>query len=130
MKSSTYLLLQLSGKKIRTLFYFILLLSLADQGFAQCPTFSRRNNGAGGACSSFDIGNIPAGKVHAGRFTFTQNSPAVNYQLTKVTINGVLVQEGNMIYSGTKWFGSYNSTSKDLCFYGNSANDNAAPAGN
>jgi len=130
MNSSANQLTQLFMKKIRVFFLLLALALLADQSFAQCPTFSRRNNGAGGTCSSFDVGNIPAGKVHAGRFTFTPQSPSTNYQLTKVTINGVLIQEGSVIYSGTKWFGSYNGPTKDLCFYGNDQNDNAAPAGN
>jgi hypothetical protein len=96
---------------------------------AQCPSFSRRNNGAGGTCNAVDVTMVPAGKVRAGRFTFTNSSPANDLTLTKVYIDGVLIQEGSTLLSGTKWFGSYNGTSKDLCFYGNDQNDNATPAG-
>lgn|GEM_PF-675492 len=37
-----------------------------------------------------DIGNIPAGKVHTGRFTFTSSSPSTDLLLTKVLLNGHL----------------------------------------
>lgn len=62
MKSSTYLLLQLSGKKIRTLFYFILLLSLADQGFAQCPTINYKSGLQGASSNTVTIRQAASGE--------------------------------------------------------------------
>ena len=117
-------------KKFQFLLLLVAAFLLAAQSSqAQCPSFSKRNNGAGGTCNAVDASMVPTGKVRAGRFTFTQSSPANDLTLTKVYIDGVLIQDGGTLLSGTKWFGSYNGASKDLCFYGNDQNDNATPAG-
>jgi len=101
--------------------------------WSQCPTpvnNNFRNNGTGGSCLSGIT--IPAGKQHTGRFTFQNGTgPANNQYLDKVLLNGQLYQEGQTLYNnlGTIWFGGYNASSKDLCFYGISNNNNAVPAG-
>ncbi|MCA6451356.1 MAG: Ig-like domain-containing protein, partial [Chitinophagaceae bacterium] len=96
-----------------------------------CPTFNKRNNGEGsGECYPGDqVGvNIPSGKQKSGVFTF--NDGAANYGVSQVLLNGSLYQEGSTLYQGSIFFGGFNATTKQICFYGNSQSDNATPAGN
>lgn len=115
---------------ITILLFFVLAINSA---WGQCPTpvtNNFRNNGTGGSCLSGIT--IPAGKQHTGRFTFQNGTGFTDNQyLDKVLLNGQLYQEGQVLYNnlGTIWFSGYNASSKDLCFYGNSNNDNAVPAG-
>lgn len=96
-----------------------------------CPSFNKRNNGEGsGECYPGDqVGvNIPSGKQKSGVFTF--NDGAANYGVSQVLLNGSLYQEGSTLYQGSIFFGGFNATTKQICFYGNSQSDNATPAGN
>lgn len=103
-----------------------LLFAIQISSFSQsCPTYSRRNNGNGGTCSSNDV--VPSGKVRSGNFVF---SSATDLSVQKIEKNNVLVQENGSLLSGTIFFGNLNGTSRDMCFYGNAGNDNAVPAGN
>lgn len=49
--------------------------------------------------------------------------------MARIERNGTLVQEGNTLSAGSIFFGGLNGASGDMCFYGNSQNDNAVPAG-
>ena len=103
---------------------------LLGQGCPIPPSNNFRNNGTGGTCLAGVT--IPSGKQHTGRFTFQNNTGfTTNQYLDKVLLNGQLYQQGQVLYiqASTIWFGGYNASSKDLCFYGNSNNDNAVPAG-
>lgn len=108
--------------------FFVLMVFIAS---SQCPTPAGafRNNGQGGTCLYSDA--PPQSLTQSGRFTFQNNSGFPNNQaLDSVLNNGEIFQRGNnRMTSSTIWFGGYNASSNDLCFYGVNVNDNAVPAG-
>ncbi len=113
----------------RTAPVLVLVLMLFSTVLSQaqtCPTFQKRNNGSGNCA----VDSPPSGKTKSGSFQFTKTG--TNYTVSQILLNGTLYQQGSsLLYPGaTIWFGNYNGTSGDLCFYGNSGSDNATLAGN
>jgi hypothetical protein len=115
------------------IFFILIGNSISSYSQQTCPVASSsnfRNNGLGGTCYSGDNAPSPS-NIRTGRFTFQNSSTSNNLIIDSVLLNGQRYQIGNTLYqSSTIWFGGYNGTSKDLCFYGISNSDNATPAGN
>lgn len=119
-----------SGTLRKALFIKVLCISFAFNAASQsCPVYDKRNNGQGTqGCISEPV---PAGKIKSGQFDFQNSSTSTTYTIDSILLNGQLYQKGQVLYNnlGTIWFGGYNGSNKQICFYGNNVNDNAPPAG-
>ncbi len=101
-----------------------------------CPTYSKRNNGAGtNGCYTpvtppFKTGSTTVRKEKTGQFEFSYTATLL---LDSIMFQGQLYQKGDVLYNnlGTIWFGNLNEdgTTDKLCFYGDSQSDNTPPAG-
>jgi hypothetical protein len=124
------------SRLLKILTFFVVLFSFSLNSFSQCPVIEKRNNGNGNASqclTSWDGDNCPAGYTFkTGDFSFTTGSTTANYSVLRVLRNGLLIQEGNQLRNGNTavWFGGYNGTTKDLCFYGTSNSSPIPPAAN
>ncbi|MFN5044285.1 MAG: T9SS type A sorting domain-containing protein [Bacteroidota bacterium] len=112
-----------------SLFLLSLQVAYSQQTCPTATTSNFRNNGLGGTCLS---GDSPpsSSSTRTGRFTFQNSSTSNNLTIDSILLNGQRYQIGTTLYqASTIWFGGYNGSSNDMCFYGTTNSDNAVPAG-
>ena len=96
---------------------------------AQCPSVGSRNNGNDNRNCGSNTG-MPSGWNKTGSFLFTSGSTTMT--ILKVYYQGSLNQDNTSAsaHSSAFWFGAYNGTTKEVCFYNISASGGVPPAGN